>query len=81
MSDFDKSFDIFMDIEPYNFEPLAKKVTDSIKCEELAVGSAYVHPEQPHVSLKPGPGRQQELDWCVFVCVGINLIDKSIHWG
>ena len=37
------------DINPYNFEPLAKKVTDSINYEELAAASAYVDPEQPPV--------------------------------
>ena len=81
MSDFDKGFDIFRDIKPYNFESLAKKVTDSINCEELAAASADVDPEQPPVPLKPSPGPQQELDWCVFVCVGISLIDKSTHWA
>ena len=28
----------------------------------------------------PGPGPQQELDWCVFVCVAISLIDKSTYF-
>jgi len=39
MSDSHESFDILRDIKPYSFEPLAKKVTDSINCEELAAGS------------------------------------------
>jgi len=70
-------FDILNDIKRYNFEPLTKKVTDSINCEELAAASAYVDPEQPTVPLTPGPSPQQELDLCVFACVGISLIDKS----
>ena len=41
MSDSDESFDILRDFKVYNFEPLAKKVTDSINCEELAAASAY----------------------------------------
>jgi len=52
--------------------PLAKKVTDSINCEELAAATYFA---------TPGPDPQQELDWCVFVRVGISLIDKSTHWG
>jgi len=75
MSDSNKSFNILRDIKPYNFEPLAKKVTDSIKCEELAAASAYMDPEQPPVLLKPSP--EQGLDWCVFVCVDISLIDNA----
>jgi len=51
-----------------------KKVTDSINCEELAAARVYMDPEQ-------SPSPQEELDWCVFVCVGINLIDKSKHWA
>ena len=43
MSDSDERFDIFRDIKPYSFESLAKKVTDSINCEELAAASADVH--------------------------------------
>jgi len=66
MSDSDESFDILRDIKPYSFEPLAKKVTDSINCEELAAASTYVHPEQPPVPPTPGP-------------VGISLIDKSTY--
>jgi len=31
-----------MDIKPYSFEPLTKRVTYSINCEELAPESAYV---------------------------------------
>jgi len=81
MSDSDKGFDILNDIKPYSFEPLAKKVTDSLNCEELAAASAYVDPEQLPVPPTPGAGPQQELDWCVFVCVGISLIDKSTHWA
>ena len=42
MSDSGESFEILRDIKPYNFEPLAKNVTDSINCEELAAASAYV---------------------------------------
>ena len=49
MSDSDECSDILRDIKPYNFEPLAKKVTDSINCEELAAGSAYMDPEQPSI--------------------------------
>jgi len=81
MSDSDESFDILRDIEPYGFEPLAKKVTDSINREELDAASAYVDPDQPSVPPTLGPGPQQELDWCVFVCVGIRLIDKSTQWA
>ena len=51
MSDSDESFDIPRDIKPYNFEPLVKKVTYSINCDELAAASAYVDPEQPTVPL------------------------------
>ena len=80
MSDSDESFDIFRDIKTYNFEPLAKRVTDGINCEELAAASADVDLEQQSVPPKPGPGLQ-ELDWRVFVCVGISLIDKSTRWA
>jgi len=76
MSDSEESFDILRDIKPYSFEPLAKKVTDSINCEELAAACVYVDPEQ----LTPSPSPQHELDWCVFICVDISLIDKSTHW-
>jgi len=65
MSYSDESFDIFRDIKPYSFEPLAKKFTDSINCEKLA---AYVDPEQPPVPSTPAP-------------VGISLIDKSKCWA
>ena len=81
MSDFDERFDLLRDIKPYSFEPLAKRVTDSINCEELAATSAYVDPEQPPVPPIPGSDPQQELGWCVFVCVGISLTDKSTHWA
>ena len=67
------SFDIFRNIKPDSFEPLAEKVTDSINCEELAAASVYVDLDQPPVPPTAGPGLQQELDWCVFVCVGISL--------
>jgi len=53
MSDSDESFDIFRDIKPYNFEPVSKKITDSINCEELAAASADVAPEQPPVPSTP----------------------------
>jgi len=79
MADSDESFDNLRDIKPYNFEPLAKKPTDNINCEELAAATAYVDPEQPPVPPTPGPGPQQQLDWRVFVRVGISLIDKSTH--
>jgi len=62
MSDSDESFDILMNIKRYNFEPPAKKVTDSINCEELAAASADVDPVPP----TPGPSPQQELNWCVL---------------
>jgi len=78
MSDSDESFDILGDIEHYSYEPLAKKVTDSINCEKLAASSAYADLEQPPVSPTYGPGPQQELDWRVFVCVGISLIDNML---
>ena len=79
MSGSDESFDILRDIKPYRFEPLVKKVTEtgSINCGQLAAASAYVNPEQSHVPPTPGP--LQELDWCVFICVSISLIDKSTH--
>ena len=67
MSDSDERFDIFRDVNPYNFESLAKKVTDSINCEELAAASAEVHLEQPPVPTTPDPSPQQELDWHVFI--------------
>jgi len=79
MSYSDECFDILSDIKPYSFEPLAKKVTDSINGEELAAASSDVDLEQPPMPPTPGPCLQQELDWRVFVCVGISLIDKSTH--
>jgi len=36
MSDSDESFDILRDIQPYSFEPLVKKFTDSVNCAELS---------------------------------------------
>jgi len=57
-----------------------KRVACSINCEELAAASAGVGLDQPPVPPTSGPRTQQELDWCVFVCVGICLIDKSTHW-
>jgi len=56
-----------------------KTIADSINYEELAAASADVDLEQPAVPQTPGP--QQELDWCVFVCVGISLIDMSTYWA
>jgi len=53
MSDSDERFDILNDIKSYNFEPHAKRVTDSINCEELAAASADVDPEQLPVLPKP----------------------------
>ena len=41
----------------------------------------YMVPEQPPVPLTAGPSRQQELDWCAFVCVGISFTDKSTDWA
>jgi len=67
MSDSDEGFDILRDINPYNFKPLVKKVTDSINYEAFAAATAYVDPEQPPVPLIPGPGSQQEV--CLFVLV------------
>ena len=58
MSDSDESFSIFRDIKPYSFESLAKKVTDSINCEELAAASAYVDPKQSPVPPTLDPGSQ-----------------------
>jgi len=49
MSEYHDSFDILRDIKSYSFEPLAKKVTDYINCDELAAASAYVDPEQSPV--------------------------------
>jgi len=46
MSDSDESFDLIGVIKPYHIEPPAKKVTDSMNCEELAAASADVDPEQ-----------------------------------
>jgi len=51
MSDSDESFDILSDIKPYSFEPLAKKVTDGIKYEELAGASADIRPRSTRVRL------------------------------
>ena len=62
MSDSNKGFDILRYIKPYSFEPLMKKVTDSINCEELAAASADLDLEQPPLPLTPGSGPQQELD-------------------
>ena len=53
MSDSDESFDILRDIKLYSFDQLAKKVMDSINCEELAATSADVDPEQPPVPPTP----------------------------
>jgi len=77
MSDSDESFDILRDTKPYNFEPLEKKVIDSINCEELAVGSAYVDTEQPPVP----PTLIHNKSWIgvYLFCVGISLIDKSTN--
>jgi hypothetical protein len=58
MSDSDESFDIFRDIKSYSFESLAKKVTDSINCEELAAASTYVDPDQSPVPPTLDPGSQ-----------------------
>jgi len=58
-----------------------KRVTDSINCEKISAASASVHLEQPPMPSTPDLGAQQELNWCVFVCVGISLIDKSRHWA
>jgi len=74
-----ESLDILMDINPFNFEPLAKNVTDSINCEQLAAASAYTDPEQSPVLQTPGSRPQQELDRCVIVCVPMSLINKSTH--
>jgi len=62
MSDSDERFDLLRDIKLYNFEPLAKRVTDSINCEELAAASADVDPKQPPVPLTLDPSPEQELD-------------------
>jgi len=47
MSDSDECFDLHRDIKPYNFEPLAKKVTESINCEEITAVSTNVDLKQP----------------------------------
>ena len=57
-----------------NFEPRAKRVTDSINCVEFAAASADVDLEQPPLPPTPGPGPRQELDWCVFL-----FGDRSTH--
>ena len=62
MSDSDECFDILKDIKSHKLEPLAKRVTDSINCEELTAASADVDLEQSPVPPLPGPGSQQELD-------------------
>jgi len=62
MSDSDERFEIVRDIKPYNFEPFAKKVRDSIICEEVVASSADVDPGQLPVVPIAGPGPQQELD-------------------
>jgi len=51
----------------------------SIYCKKLAVD---VYLEQPAVRpTTDGPGPQQELAWCVFVYVGISLINKLTNWA
>ena len=55
MLDSDKNFDILRAIKPYSFEPLVKKVTDSINCEELTAASAYLDQEQSAVPPAPVP--------------------------
>ena len=72
MSDSNENLDILRDIKLSSYEPLAKRVTDSISCEELAAASADVDLEQPLVPPTSGPDPQKELHWRVFVCVGIN---------
>ena len=67
MSDSNECFDILRDIKPYSFEQLVKRVTNSIKCEELATANAYMDPKQPPVLLTPSPTPQQELDLFVLV--------------
>jgi len=51
-SSFQAGFVIVGDIKPYSFEPLAKKVTESINCEELAAASAYNN--QPQSTTRVG---------------------------
>ena len=65
-SDSDERFDILMYIKPYSFEPLAKNVTGSIKCEELAAASAYT----TRVGLV-----------CICLYFILSLIDKSTRWA
>ena len=70
MSDLDESFGILRDIKPDSFEPQAKKVTDSINCEELAAASAYMDPEQPPVPPTPVHNKS----W-----LGVYLISQHIE--
>jgi len=80
MPDYDGSFDISGLSSPTTLNHSRKRVTGSINCEELAAASADVHQEQPPVPQTSGPSLQQQLDWCVFVYVGITLIVMSTHW-
>jgi len=73
MSDSDKSCDILRGIKPYSYEPRAKKVTDSINCEELAAASAYVDPDS-HLAVLPTPGPNPQQRWIgvyLFVLVEV----------
>ena len=69
LSDSDESFEILRDIKPYSFGPLGKGVTDSINCEELAVATTDVDPEQTPVPPTPDPGPQQRVRMvCICLC-------------
>jgi len=61
MSDPSKGLTFSGDIKPYSFEPLAKKVTERINCDELPASSAYLDAEQPPVRQHPAPVHSKSL--------------------
>jgi len=74
MSDSDE---IHRDIKPYYFVPLAKKVANSINCEELVAASAYMDPEQPPVPTNIQPPSTTRVGLvCIYLCWY-----KSTYWA
>jgi len=66
LSDSDEISDILSYIKSYNIEPLPKKVTDSINCEELAATSASIAPTCA-VETRPRPTTRVGLV-CICLC-------------